>query len=164
MSGCERRGEGLQWKSERSGDWSGKPGRAAAPLNWNGGPPRLHRKGMGVEALDGDLADPGAVVQPDPSTRIFVEADDVHPVTGVEDIVVGVDVAHILSIGVVDAGLVGGDALEADSAHGVLLEGASHHAIVPNVNTIGELRTIWPRLTLDEKKLFDVVRARTSPR
>ena len=37
------------------------------------------------------------------------------------------------------------------------LEGASHHAIVPNVNTIGELRTIWPRLTLDEKKLFDVV-------
>ena len=37
------------------------------------------------------------------------------------------------------------------------LEGASHHAIVPNVNTIGELRAIWPRLTLDEKKLFDVV-------
>ena len=35
--------------------------------------------------------------------------------------------------------------------------GASHHAIVPNVNTIGELRTIWPRLTLDERKLFDVV-------
>ena len=37
------------------------------------------------------------------------------------------------------------------------LEGASHHAIVPNVNTIGDLREIWPRLTLDEKKLFDVV-------
>ena len=37
------------------------------------------------------------------------------------------------------------------------LEGASHHAIVPNVNTIGELRAVWPRLTLDEKKLFDVV-------
>ena len=37
------------------------------------------------------------------------------------------------------------------------LEGASHYAIVPNVNTIGELRTIWPCLTLDEKKLFDVV-------
>ena len=37
------------------------------------------------------------------------------------------------------------------------LEGASHHAIVPNVNTIDDLRTIWPRLTLDEKKLFDVV-------
>ena len=37
------------------------------------------------------------------------------------------------------------------------LEGASHHAVVPNVNTIGDLREIWPRLTLDEKKLFDVV-------
>ena len=37
------------------------------------------------------------------------------------------------------------------------LEGASHHAIVPNVNTIGELRAVWPRLSLDEKKLFDVV-------
>ena len=37
------------------------------------------------------------------------------------------------------------------------LAGASHHAIVPNVNTIGELRAIWPRLTPDEKKLFDAV-------
>ena len=41
--------------------------------------------------------------------------------------------------------------------HDKELEGASHHAIIPNVNTIGELRAIWPRLTLDEKKLFDVV-------
>ena len=40
------------------------------------------------------------------------------------------------------------------------LEGASHHAIVPNVNTIGELKEIWPRLTPDEKKLFDAL-ART---
>ena len=40
------------------------------------------------------------------------------------------------------------------------LEGASHHAIVPNVNTIGELKEIWPRLSPDEKKLFDAV-ART---
>ena len=40
------------------------------------------------------------------------------------------------------------------------LEGASHHAIVPNVNTIDGLREIWPRLTPDEKKLFDAV-ART---
>ena len=40
------------------------------------------------------------------------------------------------------------------------LEGASHHAVVPNVNTIDELREIWPRLTPDEKKLFDAV-ART---
>ena len=40
------------------------------------------------------------------------------------------------------------------------LEGASHHAIVPNVNTIGELKEIWPRLSPDETKLFDAV-ART---
>ena len=40
------------------------------------------------------------------------------------------------------------------------LEGASHHAIVPNVNTIGEMKEIWPRLSPDEKKLFDAV-ART---
>ena len=37
------------------------------------------------------------------------------------------------------------------------LEGASHHAIVPNVNRMGELREVWPRLTADEKKLFDAV-------
>ena len=37
------------------------------------------------------------------------------------------------------------------------LEGASHHAIVPNVNRIGDLREVWPRLTEDEKKLFDAV-------
>ena len=37
------------------------------------------------------------------------------------------------------------------------LEGASHHAIVPNVNTIADLRAVWPRLTRDEKTLFDVV-------
>ena len=37
------------------------------------------------------------------------------------------------------------------------LEGASHHAVVPNVNTIGELRGVWARLSKDEKRLFDVV-------
>ena len=37
------------------------------------------------------------------------------------------------------------------------LEGASHHAIVPNVNRIGDLRDVWPRLSADEKKLFDAV-------
>ena len=37
------------------------------------------------------------------------------------------------------------------------LEGASHHAVVPNVNTLGDLRSIWPRLSKDEKRLFDVV-------
>jgi DNA topoisomerase III len=37
------------------------------------------------------------------------------------------------------------------------LEGASHHAIIPNVNMIDKLRDIWPRLSSDEKRLFDVV-------
>ena len=37
------------------------------------------------------------------------------------------------------------------------LKGASHHAVIPNVNTVDELREIWSRLSIDEKKLFDVV-------
>ena len=37
------------------------------------------------------------------------------------------------------------------------LEGASHHAIVPNANRIGDLREVWPRLSSDERKLFDAV-------
>src|ERR1700726_3079839 len=37
------------------------------------------------------------------------------------------------------------------------LEGASHHAVTPNVNTVDDLREIWPRLSIDEKKLFDVI-------
>ena len=37
------------------------------------------------------------------------------------------------------------------------LEGASHHAVIPNVNTIGDLGEIWPRLSGDEKKLFDAI-------
>jgi DNA topoisomerase-3 len=37
------------------------------------------------------------------------------------------------------------------------LEGASHHAVIPNVNTVDKLREIWPCLSLDEKKLFDVI-------
>ena len=37
------------------------------------------------------------------------------------------------------------------------LAGASHHAIIPNVNTAGSLREIWPRLSIDERRLFDVV-------
>src|SRR4051812_5618781 len=37
------------------------------------------------------------------------------------------------------------------------LEGASHHAVIPNVNTIDKLRDVWPRLSSDEKKLFDVI-------
>jgi DNA topoisomerase-3 len=37
------------------------------------------------------------------------------------------------------------------------LEGASHHAVIPNVNTIDKLREVWARLSSDEKKLFDVV-------
>ena len=37
------------------------------------------------------------------------------------------------------------------------LEGVSHHAIIPNVNTVGDLRAIWPRLSADEGRLFMVV-------
>ncbi|TDH58610.1 DNA topoisomerase III [Dankookia rubra] len=37
------------------------------------------------------------------------------------------------------------------------LAGASHHAIIPNVNTVDTLREVWPRLSGDERRLFDVV-------
>jgi DNA topoisomerase III len=37
------------------------------------------------------------------------------------------------------------------------LDGASHHAVIPNVNTIDKLREVWPHLSSDEKKLFDVI-------
>jgi DNA topoisomerase III len=37
------------------------------------------------------------------------------------------------------------------------LEGASHHAVIPNVNTVDDLRKVWPHLSSDEKKLFDVI-------
>jgi DNA topoisomerase III len=37
------------------------------------------------------------------------------------------------------------------------LEGASHHAVIPNVNTVDNLREVWRRLSSDEKKLFDVI-------
>jgi len=37
------------------------------------------------------------------------------------------------------------------------LEGASHHAVIPNVNMIDKLPEVWPRLSSDEKKLFDVI-------
>jgi DNA topoisomerase-3 len=37
------------------------------------------------------------------------------------------------------------------------LAGASHHAVIPNVNTVDTLCDVWPRLSSDEKKLFDVI-------
>jgi DNA topoisomerase-3 len=37
------------------------------------------------------------------------------------------------------------------------LESVSHHAIIPNVNTVGDLRSIWPRLSGDERRLFIVI-------
>ena len=43
------------------------------------------------------------------------------------------------------------------SFHDKGLEGASHHAVIPNVNTIDDLGEIWPRLSGDEKKLFDAI-------
>src|SRR5208283_1460482 len=43
------------------------------------------------------------------------------------------------------------------SFHDKGLEGASHHAVIPNVNTVDGLREVWPRLSIEEKKLFDIV-------
>ena len=43
------------------------------------------------------------------------------------------------------------------SFHDKGLEGASHHAIVPNVNRIDALKEVWPSLSPDEGKLFDAV-------
>jgi len=43
------------------------------------------------------------------------------------------------------------------SFHDKGLEGASHHAVIPNVNTVDNLREVWPHLSVDEKKLFDVI-------
>jgi DNA topoisomerase-3 len=37
------------------------------------------------------------------------------------------------------------------------LDGASHHAVIPNVNTVGSLAEAWPRLSADERRLFDVI-------
>ncbi len=36
------------------------------------------------------------------------------------------------------------------------LAGVSHHAVIPNANTVGDLKAIWPRLSGDERRLFDV--------
>src|SRR4051812_28541791 len=46
------------------------------------------------------------------------------------------------------------------SFHDKGLAGASHHAVIPNVNTVDTLREVWPRLSSDERRLFDVI-ART---
>ena len=37
------------------------------------------------------------------------------------------------------------------------LTGASHHAVIPNANTIDTLKQVWPRLSADERRLFDVI-------
>jgi DNA topoisomerase III len=37
------------------------------------------------------------------------------------------------------------------------LAGASHHAVIPNVNTVDTLREVWPRLSSNERRLFDVI-------
>lgn len=37
------------------------------------------------------------------------------------------------------------------------LKGVSHHAIVPNKNTMDRIANIYPRLSSDEKKMFDLV-------
>jgi DNA topoisomerase III len=43
------------------------------------------------------------------------------------------------------------------SFHDKGIEGASHHAVIPNVNTIDSLRKVWLRLSIDEKRLFDAI-------
>ena len=37
------------------------------------------------------------------------------------------------------------------------LAGVSHHAVIPNANTVGGLKAVWPLLSGDERRLFDVV-------
>src|SRR3712207_2608440 len=37
------------------------------------------------------------------------------------------------------------------------LEGASHHAVIPNANTVADLPRIWPRLSPEERRLFVVI-------
>ncbi len=37
------------------------------------------------------------------------------------------------------------------------LAGASHHAVIPNANTINTLKQVWPRLSANERRLFDVI-------
>ena len=41
--------------------------------------------------------------------------------------------------------------------HDKAVKDASHHAVIPNTNTIDTLKDVWPRLSADEKKLFDVI-------
>ena len=43
------------------------------------------------------------------------------------------------------------------SFHDKGLKSASHHAVIPNCNTINTLHEVWPKLSSDEKKLFDVI-------
>ncbi|MCW8088480.1 DNA topoisomerase [Sabulicella glaciei] len=37
------------------------------------------------------------------------------------------------------------------------LEGVSHHAIIPNANTVGDIQKVLPRLSADETKMFDII-------
>ncbi len=43
------------------------------------------------------------------------------------------------------------------SFHDKGLAGASHHAVIPNRNTIERLGEVWPKLSPDERRLFDVI-------
>jgi DNA topoisomerase-3 len=43
------------------------------------------------------------------------------------------------------------------SFHDKGIESASHHAVIPNVNTVDSLREVWLRLSIDEKRLFDAI-------
>ncbi len=45
----------------------------------------------------------------------------------------------------------------AGTFHDKGLAGVSHHAVIPNANTVGGLKAVWPLLSGDERRLFDVV-------
>ena len=64
---------------------------------------------MGAEPLLGDVTDLRAVVDAGPAAGIFVEQDQEDSRTGIEDVVVGVDVTDMLTVGVIDARLLGRD-------------------------------------------------------
>ena len=58
---------------------------------------------MAREPRLGHLADAGAVMHRDPAMRVLVEDYEIDAPARIEDVVVGVEVSHIVTIGVVDS-------------------------------------------------------------
>ena len=67
---------------------------------------------MGREQVFGDLANPVALVHPSKPPGVFKEVDHVENLAGGKDVVLAVDVADMLAVGVIDAGFGRGDSLE----------------------------------------------------